>query len=56
MFGDFVGSVYEFKKRVSYSFAPLFHEKSAITDDTICSLAEHCQVNEQTQKRAITRV
>jgi ADP-ribosyl-[dinitrogen reductase] hydrolase len=37
--GDIIGSVYEFKKRTAYDFSPLFHPKSRITDDTICSIA-----------------
>lgn len=37
--GDIIGSAYEFKKRTSYDFSPLFNPHSKITDDTICSLA-----------------
>lgn len=37
--GDIIGSVYEFSKKIPYSFEPLFHPAAKFTDDTICSLA-----------------
>ncbi len=37
--GDVVGSVYEWNNVRRKDFGPLFHPKSFITDDTICTLA-----------------
>lgn len=37
--GDIIGSVYEFNNYCAKDFEPLFHPKSKITDDTVCTVA-----------------
>ena len=37
--GDVVGSPYEFARNKRKNFAPLFHPKAGITDDTIMTVA-----------------
>ncbi len=37
--GDIIGSLYAFNNYRAKDFGPLFHPKSFVTDDTICTAA-----------------